>query len=31
MRVAKLFFDRNASKKEPKDIAYYDELVGRLC
>jgi alkylation response protein AidB-like acyl-CoA dehydrogenase len=31
LRLAKLFFDRNVLGKEPKDIAYYDDLVSRLC
>jgi hypothetical protein len=30
-RLARLFFDRNVAGKEPKDIAYYDDLVSRLC
>ena len=30
-RLAKLFFDRHVSQKGPKDVAYYDDLVSRLC
>ena len=25
------FFDRRVAGREPKDIAYYDDLVSRLC
>ena len=31
MRLAQLFFNRRAANKEPKDLAYYDDLVSRLC
>ncbi|HET6442963.1 MAG TPA: acyl-CoA dehydrogenase family protein [candidate division Zixibacteria bacterium] len=31
LRLATLFFNRRAAKREPKDIAYYDDLVSRLC
>ncbi len=30
-RLAFLFFNRRAARREPKDIAYYDDLVSRLC
>jgi len=30
-RLAKLFFARNVAGHGPKDIAYYDDLVSRLC
>jgi len=30
-RIATLFFSRRALSQEPKDIAYYDDLVSRLC
>ncbi len=29
--MARLFFDRHVAGREPKDIAYYDDLVSRLC
>lgn len=31
LRLARLFFDRQVAGREPKDIAYYDDLVSRLC
>lgn len=31
LRMARLFFERNVAGREPKDIAYYDDLVSRLC
>ena len=31
LRLAKLFFDRHVAGRGPKDIAYYDDLVSRLC
>jgi acyl-CoA dehydrogenase len=31
LRMARLFFDRRVAGREPKDIAYYDDLVSRLC
>jgi alkylation response protein AidB-like acyl-CoA dehydrogenase len=31
LRLAFLFFNRRAAKKEPKDIYHYDDLVSRLC
>lgn len=31
LRLARLFFDRRVAGREPKDIAYYDDLVSRLC
>lgn len=31
LRMARLFFDRHVAGREPKDIAYYDDLVSRLC
>ncbi len=30
-RLARLFFERKVAGREPKDIAYYDDLVSRLC
>lgn len=31
LRLARLFFQRKVAGHEPKDIAYYDDLVSRLC
>ncbi len=31
LRIAELFFNRQAMRREPKDIAYYDDHVSRLC
>jgi acyl-CoA dehydrogenase len=31
LRLAKLFFNRRTAQREPKDIAYYDDMVSRLC
>jgi hypothetical protein len=31
LRLARLYFDRHVAGREPKDIAYYDDLVSRLC
>lgn len=31
LRLTNLFFNRRTAGREPKDIAYYDDLVSRLC
>ncbi|GMQ79378.1 MAG: acyl-CoA dehydrogenase family protein [Anaerolineae bacterium] len=31
MQLAGLFFNRHIVGKEPKDVAFYDDLVSRLC
>jgi alkylation response protein AidB-like acyl-CoA dehydrogenase len=31
LQMARLFFDRQVAGRQPKDIAYYDDLVSRLC
>jgi alkylation response protein AidB-like acyl-CoA dehydrogenase len=31
LRIAELLFNRQAMRREPKDIAYYDDHVSRLC